>query len=82
MDYNGEYIDSAGDIIPFDFKPKKCCSGKTIDYIKHNEINRDAFSMSACFFKKQDFIKNYGLNSNYFYYFEDIDFSIRIRRNN
>ncbi len=81
MDYNCEYIDSAGDSIPFDFKPVKKYSGKTISHIKENMYYTDGFSMSACFFHKKDFIKNNGLNNNYFLYFEDVDFSIRAKNN-
>ncbi|MDY6787069.1 MAG: glycosyltransferase family 2 protein [candidate division WOR-3 bacterium] len=75
MDYAGKYIDSAGDTVPSDLKPRKRLSGKKPDRMSAADI--DSVSMSCCFFRKKDFLDAGSLNDYFFLYFEDVDFSMR-----
>ncbi|MFO8061866.1 MAG: glycosyltransferase family 2 protein [bacterium] len=77
MDYRGEYIDSAGDTVPPDLKPRKRLSGEKPDRMSAADI--DSVSMSCCFFRKKDFLDAGSLNDYFFLYFEDVDFSMRAR---
>lgn len=77
MDYTGEYIDSAGDIVPPDLKPRKRFSGEKPNRLTAADI--DSVSMSCCFFRKNDFLDAGSLNDFFFLYFEDVDFSMRAR---
>jgi len=75
MDYRGEYIDSAGDTVPSDLKPRKRLSGKKPYRMSAADV--DSVSMSCCFFRKKDFLDAGSLNDYFFLYFEDVDFSMR-----
>lgn len=74
--YNGNVIDSAGDSMDGEYKPFKCRHVNNYDRI----YSVDAISMSACFFRKRDFLRVGGLKNAFFLYFEDAEFSLRAGR--
>jgi len=81
LDYNGDEIDSAGDLYDIQIKPVKRYSGLKVDKCDLKEEEVDGFSMSACFFKKSKFIDNGSMDEAFRMYFEDVDFSMRARKN-
>lgn len=77
MDYEGERIDSAGDIYDIQVKPVKRYSGMKPDMSLMEDEFVDGFSMSACFFRKNDFLSIGKLDEKFIMYFEDVDFCMR-----
>lgn len=80
LNYDGELIDSMGDNVGKDFKPVKLNSMKKPEDVDLKGCSVSGFSMSASYFKKNDFINNGYLDERFFMYFEDVDFSIRLKR--
>lgn len=74
--YDGRAIDSAGDTINREYKPCK------IKQIKRRDSMYavDGISMSACFFRKKDFLDAGCLKDYFFLYFEDAEFALRAGR--
>jgi hypothetical protein len=78
LNYEGTFIDSAGDYMGKGFKPMKRLSGEKYTG-KLSPAKVDAFSMSATYFKKSEFISLGMLDERFFMYFEDADFSLRAK---
>lgn len=81
LDYFGEFIDSAGDSVGKFIRPYKKLHGKRISETKISKKEVDGFSMSICYFLKDYFVKMGMLDERFFMYFEDVDFSLRLRKN-
>lgn len=76
MRYDSDIIDSAGDNYGNYIMPVKRLSGMKADSAYKKEYV-EGFSMSACYFNREHFLKAGMLDESFFLYFEDADFSLR-----
>ncbi|MEO0298232.1 MAG: glycosyltransferase family 2 protein [candidate division WOR-3 bacterium] len=80
LDYNGEFIDSAGDDVGKFIRPYKKLHGKKLYEIQMIKGDVKGFSMSICYFLKDCFVRAGMLDERFFMYFEDVDFSLRLKK--
>ncbi len=80
LNYDGTYVDSAGDSVGKFLRPYKNFHKKEYKNLKLENSEVNGFSMSICYFVKDDFIKEGMVDEKFFMYFEDVDFSLRLKR--
>ncbi|MEO0288620.1 MAG: glycosyltransferase family 2 protein, partial [candidate division WOR-3 bacterium] len=80
LDYYKEFIDSAGDDVGQFIRPYKKLHGKKLSETQIVKKIVEGFSMSICYFLKDYFVKVGMLDERFFMYFEDVDFSLRLKK--
>lgn len=80
LNYTGQLIDSAGDSIDRFVRPFKNLHLKKYEGMSFVKEEKDSFSMSIAYFKKDKFLEVGGLDERFFMYFEDVDFSLRLKK--
>lgn len=80
LNYDGKFIDSAGDSMGRFIRPYKNLNKKEFNDLKLHTKEVEGFSMSICYFRKNSFFESGMLDERFFMYFEDVDFSLRLKK--